>query len=174
VLRALRGRGKDLPVIVITGQVDEHDAVACLEAGADDYMRKPFRIDELAARVKALLRRAGTPGDTLLRVGDLQIDMRTRRTLVGGHAVELTAREFTLLAVFMRRPDEVVSRQTLLSQVWGYYFEPDSNVVNVYISSLRRKLGTEIIETVRGVGYRLRPVHPAAPRKDPGNPADPW
>jgi DNA-binding response OmpR family regulator len=159
VLRGMRGSGRDLPVIVLTGQVEEHDAVACLEEGADDYMHKPFRLEELLARVSALLRRSGIAHDSALEVGDLRLEMPARRATLGGRPLELTAREFALLHAFMRHPEQVLSRQVLLSQVWGYYFDPGTNIVAVYVSSLRKKLGQEAIETVRGMGYRLLPVH---------------
>jgi DNA-binding response OmpR family regulator len=158
VLSTLRERGQQVPVIVLTGQVEERDAVACLEAGADDYMTKPFRFDELLARVGAVLRRVGRPRDLVLQVGDLQLDLRTRRATLGDHSVDLTSREFALLEAFMRHPDEVLSREQLLSQVWGYFFDPGTNSVNVYVAFLRKKLGAETIETVRGTGYRLRTV----------------
>jgi two-component system, OmpR family, copper resistance phosphate regulon response regulator CusR len=156
ILRAVRERGHHVPVLVLTGRFDERDAVACLEAGADDYMTKPFRLDELLARVAALLRRPGTPEERVLQTGALELDLRTRRAKVGDRNVELTAREFGLLEAFLRHPDQVLSREQLLSQVWGYFFDPGTNVVNVYVASLRKKLGADKIETVRGMGYRLR------------------
>ena len=157
VLRSVRERGSHVPILVLTGQFEERDAVACLEAGADDYMTKPFRFDELLARVAALLRRPGVREDLVLSAGDVELDLRTRRAKVRDRAIALTAREFALLEAFLRHPDQVLSRQQLLSQVWGYHFDPGTNVVNVYVGSLRRKLGTAAIETVRGVGYRLMP-----------------
>jgi DNA-binding response OmpR family regulator len=161
ILRAIREHGQEVPIIVLTGQVEERDAVACLEAGADDYMTKPFRFDELLARVGALLRRVGKPEARVLGAGDLELDLRTRRATLGGRVVDLTAREFGLLETFLRHPDQVLSREQLLSQVWGYFFEPGTNIVNVYVASLRRKLGAEVIQTVRGMGYRLRAAETA-------------
>jgi two-component system, OmpR family, response regulator len=158
VLRAVRERGHHVPILVLTGQYEERDAVACLEAGADDYMTKPFRFEEFLARVAALLRRPGILEDLVLKAGDLELDLRTRRARLRDRNVDLTAREFALLETFLRHPDQVLSRQQLLSQVWGYFFDPGTNVVNVYVGSLRKKLGTDTIETVRGVGYRLRAV----------------
>jgi DNA-binding response OmpR family regulator len=154
VLQELRNRGKTLPVLVLTGRRDR-DVVMCLEAGADDYMTKPFHFEELLARVRTRLRVTGTEQPQVLRTGDLRLDLRTRRATVDERTVELTAREFTLLEALMSHPDEVLSRQYLLSHVWGYFFDPTSNVVNVYVNSLRKKLGAEVIETVRGAGYRL-------------------
>jgi DNA-binding response OmpR family regulator len=155
VLQEIRSRGKTLPVLVLTGR-RERDVVMCLEAGADDYMTKPFEFEELLARVKTRLRRAGTEQPNVLSVGGVRLDLRTRRATVGERTVELTPREFSLLETFLRHADQVLSREQLLSQVWGYGFDPSTNIVNVYVNSLRRKLGPGVIETVRGIGYRLR------------------
>jgi two-component system, OmpR family, copper resistance phosphate regulon response regulator CusR len=156
VLQAVRERGAHMPVIVLTGRPDVRDAVACLEAGADDYMTKPFRFEELVARIDALLRRSVPTRDDVLAAGALRLDLRTRRATTPDRTVDLTLREFALLETFLRHPDQVLTREQLLSQVWGYYFEPGTNVLNVYVASLRRKIGSDSIETVRGVGYRLR------------------
>ena len=155
VLQELRSRGKTLPVLVLTGR-GERDVVMCLESGADDYMRKPFQFDELLARVKTRLRRTGTEESNILAAGGIRLDLKTRRATVGDKTVSLTAREFSLLETFLRHADQVLSREQLLSQVWGYFFDPSTNLVNVYVNSLRKKLGDDVIETVRGVGYRLR------------------
>jgi DNA-binding response OmpR family regulator len=155
VLQEIRARGKTLPVLVLTGR-RERDAAMCLEAGADDYMRKPFHFDELLARVRTRLRTTGTEQQNVLSAGDVRLDLMTRRASVGERSVELTAREFSLLETLLRHADRVLSREQLLSHVWGYSFDPTTNLVNVYINSLRRKLGADVIETVRGVGYRLR------------------
>jgi DNA-binding response OmpR family regulator len=155
VLQELRARGKTLPVLVLTGR-GERDVVMCLEAGADDYMRKPFHFDELLARVRTRLRDPGTEEPRVLKAGEVRLDLQTRRATVGERAVDLTAREFSLLETLLRHPDQVLSRGQLLSQVWGYFFESTTNLVNVYVNSLRKKLGADVIETVRGVGYRLR------------------
>jgi DNA-binding response OmpR family regulator len=155
VLQELRSRGKKLPVLVITGQSDR-DVVMCLEAGADDYMRKPFRFDEFLARVRTRLRDAGTAEPFVLSAGDVRLDLRTRRATVGERTVELTGREFSLLQTLLRHADQVLTRDQLLSQVWGYFVEASTNVVDVHVSALRRKLGEDVIESVRGVGYRLR------------------
>jgi DNA-binding response OmpR family regulator len=131
------------------------DRVAGLELGADDYVTKPFSFEELLARVRARLRDDRHEEATMLRVGDVALDLRTRRADVDGRSVELTAREFALAETFMRHAGQVLSREQLLSHVWGYDFDPGSNVVDVYVRYLRRKLGGERIETVRGMGYRF-------------------
>jgi DNA-binding response OmpR family regulator len=156
VLQELRRRGKKVPVVVLTGRPELRDAVSCLDVGADDYMTKPFRFEELLARVRARLRSPGTEEPTVLEAGQVQLDVRTRRAQVDGREVALTAREYRLLEVFLRHPDQVLSRDQLLSHVWGYSAEPGTNVVNVYVGALRKKLGDDVIESVRGVGYRFR------------------
>ena len=155
VLAAIRRRGDRLPVIVLTARESVPDRVAGLERGADDYVTKPFSFEELLARIRVRLRDTGSEEQTLLRAGDLVLDLRTRRASVDGRAVELTAREYALLEVFLRHPDQVLSREQLLSHVWGYDFDPGSNLVEVYVRYLRKKLGDGVIETVRGMGYRL-------------------
>jgi DNA-binding response OmpR family regulator len=155
VLQELRMRGKTLPILVLTGR-RERDVVMCLEGGADDYMTKPFHFDELLARVKTRLRTMGTQEADVLSAGEVRLDLKTRRASVGEKAVDLTAREFALLETLIRHADNVLSREQLLSHVWGYSFDPTTNLVNVYVNSLRKKLGADIIQTVRGVGYRLR------------------
>jgi DNA-binding response OmpR family regulator len=154
VLRELRARGKRFPILVLTGR-PERDVVACLEAGADDFMTKPFHFNELLARVQTRLRAAGTKPPEILTAGHVRLDLRTRRVTVGDRTLDLTAREFSLLETLIRNADRVLSREQLLSHVWGYLAEPGANVVNVYVNSLRKKLGAEVIETVRGVGYRV-------------------
>jgi DNA-binding response OmpR family regulator len=155
VLQELRSRGKKLPVLVLTGQ-RERDVVACLESGADDFMQKPFHFEELLARVRTRLRGTGTQQSFVLSAGDVRLDLRTRRATVAGREIDLTAREFALLETFLRHADQVLSREQLLSHVWGYSFDPTTNLVNVYVGSLRKKLSGDVIETVRGAGYRLR------------------
>jgi DNA-binding response OmpR family regulator len=154
VLRELRAQGKRFPILVLTGR-PERDVVACLEAGADDFMTKPFHFNELLARVQTRLRAAGTKPAEILTAGDVRLDLRTRRVSVGERTFDLTAREFSLLETLIRNADRVLSREQLLSHVWGYLAEPGANVVNVYVNSLRKKLGADVIETVRGVGYRV-------------------
>ncbi|WAU80128.1 response regulator transcription factor [Streptomyces sp. Qhu-G9] len=156
VLRELREARVTVPVIVLTARDSVRDTVAGLEGGADDWMTKPFRFEELLARVRLRLRTAaGTPEVTVLRGGDLTLDLRTRRARAGERTVDLTAREFVLLELFLRHPGQVLSREQILSHVWGYDFDPGSNIVDVYVRALRKKLGAEQVETVRGMGYRL-------------------
>jgi two-component system, OmpR family, response regulator QseB len=157
VLRELRARGQKLPVVVLTARDDVEDKVAGLEGGADDYVTKPFRFEELLARVRVRLRaRAdGAAEPTVLRVGDVVLDPRSRRVAVDGRTVELSAREFAMLDTFMRHAGQVLAREQLLSHVWGYDHDPGSNVVDVYVGYLRKKLGAARIETVRGAGYRF-------------------
>jgi two-component system, OmpR family, response regulator len=155
VLRELRTAGSPVPVVILTARDHVRDTVAGLEGGADDYITKPFRFEELLARVRVRLRGERAPEPTVLHVGDLTLDLRTRQALVEGRAVDLSAREFALAEVFFRHPGQVLSREQLLSHVWGYDFDPGSNIVDVYVGYLRRKLGKERIESVRGMGYRL-------------------
>jgi DNA-binding response OmpR family regulator len=157
VLRDLRGRGQRLPVVVLTARDGVEDTVAGLDGGADDYVTKPFRFEELLARVRARLRSDPSAKEpTVLRAGDLVLDLRTRRVAVDGAIAELSAREFALLEVFLRHPGQVLSREQLLSHVWGYDFDPGSNVVDVYVGYLRKKVGQHRIRTVRGAGYLLQ------------------
>lgn len=131
------------------------DTVAGLEGGADDYMTKPFRFEELLARVRLRLRSSDrTPEATVLSGNGVLLDLRTRRAQVGERTIDLTAREFTLLELFLRHLGQVLSREQVLSHVWGYDYDPGSNIVDVYVRALRRKIGTEQITTVRGMGYR--------------------
>lgn len=155
VLRELRAAGRTLPVVILSARDEVADKIAGLEVGADDYVTKPFAFEELLARVRARLRDTGTAEQTVLRAGSVSLDLRTRRATVGETTVTVTAREFTMLETFMRHPDQVLSREQLLSHVWGYDHDPGSNVVDVYVRHLRRKLGADAIETVRGMGYRL-------------------
>ncbi len=155
VLAEIRGRGERLPVIILTARKETRDTVAGLEGGADDYVTKPFRFEELLARVRVRLRDRGTSSVVELAVAGVTMDMRARKVRVGGREVELSAREFTLLETFMSHPDQVLSREQLLSRVWGFDFDGASNVVDVYVGYLRRKLGADAIETVRGMGYRM-------------------
>ncbi|MEV0053493.1 MULTISPECIES: response regulator transcription factor [Saccharopolyspora] len=156
VLRAVRAQHVTVPVIILTARDGVHDTVAGLEGGADDYMTKPFRFEELLARVRLRLRPVDrVPEITVLRDGELSLDLRTRRAQVPEGTVDLTAREFAMLELFLRHSGQVLSREQILSHVWGYDFDPGSNVVDVYVRALRRKIGTERISTVRGMGYRL-------------------
>jgi DNA-binding response OmpR family regulator len=154
VLRVMRSRGDDVPVLVLTARADVEDRIEGLELGADDYLGKPFAFDELLARVRARLRARSGMG-SVLASGAITLDLRTRRARGLDGDVELTHREFTLLETFLRHAEQVLSREQLLSQVWGIDFDPGSNLVDVYVGYLRRKLGEDSIETVRGAGYRL-------------------
>jgi two-component system, OmpR family, response regulator len=154
VLSRWRDKGMSAPVIVLTARDRPDDRVRGLDLGADDYMPKPFDFDELLARVRARLRPSQSPSSTL-RARNVEFDLLTRRVTVEGAPVELTWRESALLEEFMRHPDQVLSREQLMSRVWNLEFDPGSNVVDVYVGYLRRKLGDHAIETVRGSGYRL-------------------
>jgi DNA-binding response OmpR family regulator len=156
VLAQIRGEGVTTPVIVLTARDSVPDTVAGLEGGANDYMTKPFHVSELLARIRLrLVDRAPAAGGTTIEHKDLSLDLHTRRVRVGDQSVDLTAREFAILEAFLRYPDRVISREQLLNQVWGYGFDPGSNVVDVYVRALRGKIGANRIETIRGVGYRL-------------------
>jgi DNA-binding response OmpR family regulator len=155
VLRELRRGGDRTPVIILTARDGVADTVVGLEGGADDYVTKPFIFEELLARVGARLRDDRTGVEPILRVGGVALDIRSRRATVEGREIELTAREFTLLETFLRHPGQVLSREQLLSHVWGYAYDPGSNVVDVYVGYLRKKLGGPRIATIRGMGYRL-------------------
>lgn len=158
VLEQIRGQGATLPIIVLTARSSVEDTVSGLEQGADDYMSKPFRFEELLARIRLRLKTANSEDPTnmvQINVGGLHLDLRTRCATIDGEPVELSAREFTMLQAFMEHPDQVLSRSQLLDMIWGYDFDPGSNVVDVYVRYLRRKIGSERIVTVRGMGYRL-------------------
>ncbi|WP_447646406.1 response regulator transcription factor [Nocardioides zeae] len=159
VLDQLRSQGSRMPVIVLTARDSATDTVSALDGGADDYMPKPFRFSELQARVRVRLRNASAGSDetrgSVLTAGGVTLDLRTRRASVGGRTLELSAREFTLAEVFLRNPGQVLSREQLLDTVWGLDFDPSSNVVDVYVGYLRKKLGAAAIGTVRGMGYRF-------------------
>ncbi|NEO99169.1 MAG: response regulator transcription factor [Symploca sp. SIO2E9] len=159
VLEELRGQGAILPIIILTARDDINDKVAGLEGGADDYVTKPFRFEELLARIRLRLRnrqRESHREEMELRVNEIILNLRTRRVLVKDKEVELSAREFTLLETLMRHQGQVMSREQLLDRVWGYDYDPGSNIVDVYVGYLRKKLDNNLIETVRGMGYRLR------------------
>jgi two-component system copper resistance phosphate regulon response regulator CusR len=162
VLRELREQGTSLPVIILTARDGVGDRVVGLEGGADDYITKPFRFDELLARVRVRLRVEHSAEPTVLRAGSAALDLRMRRAVVSDRTVDLSAREFALAEVFFRHPGQVLSREQLLSQVWGYDFDPGSNIVDVYVGYLRKKLGKDVIASVRGMGYRLEHHEPSA------------
>ena len=144
-----------MPVIILTARDDLTDKVQGLDAGASDYVTKPFKLEELLARVRVQLRDDRSPEPTVLETGRVTLDIRTRKAMVAGEAIDLTAREFTMLETFMGHAGQVLSREQLLAHVWGYDYDPGSNVVEVYVRYLRRKLGEDAIETVRGMGYRM-------------------
>ncbi|HEV8572527.1 MAG TPA: response regulator transcription factor [Actinomycetota bacterium] len=160
VCRRLRDAGRWSPVLMLTARDGVPDRVSGLDAGADDYLTKPFSFAELLARLRALVRRGTPKRPPVLRVGDLTLDPSTRRVARGDGPIELTAKEFALLEYLMRHPGEVLSRTRLIEHVWDFAYEGDSNVVDVYIRYLREKVdrpfGADSIETVRGAGYRLR------------------
>jgi DNA-binding response OmpR family regulator len=160
VLSAIRRRLAELPVIVLTARAAVEQRVQGLDQGANDYVTKPFSLEELSARVRAQLRAPGQRQASVLEAGQIRMDLRTRRVEHDGHEVQLTAREFEVLAYLLRHPDQVLSREQILNAVWGFDFDPGTKVLEVYIGYLRRKLGAEDgsgpIETVRNVGYRLR------------------
>ncbi len=154
VLRTLRGQGSALPVIMLTARTSTRDTVDGLDAGANDYMAKPFKFDELLARVRSRLREPVTAHTISISHGDVTLDVRGRRASINGRDVDLSAREFSLAEEFLRHAGQVLSREQLLSRVWGMDFDPGSNVVDVYVRYLRGKFGAERIATVRGAGYR--------------------
>jgi two-component system copper resistance phosphate regulon response regulator CusR len=155
VLREIRRRGEHMPVIILTARDDLTDKVEGLDAGASDYVTKPFKLEELLARTRVQLREDRAAQPAVLEAGGIKLDIRTRKATVSGAVVDLTAREFTMLETFMSHPGQVLSHEQLLAHVWGYDYDPGSNVVEVYVRYLRRKLGETAIETVRGMGYRM-------------------
>ncbi len=159
VLSELRGSGSRIPIIILTARRTVRDTITGLEGGANDYMVKPFHFAELLTRVRVRLREAedhehGSHTD-MLTAGDVCLDLRTRRVRVLHESFDLTAREFTMIETFLRHPGQVLSREQLLASVWGYDFDPQSNIVDVYVRTLRKKLGASRIITVRGMGYRF-------------------
>lgn len=160
VLRELRAGGHGVPVVLLTARASLDERVEGLDLGADDYLTKPFYVEELVARLHAVSRRAAGDPVSVLEVGELRMELLTREVRRGEHPIELTARELELLRLLMRSPGRVYSRTQILEHVWGYDFDPQTNVVDVYVRRLRRKIdagdGESLVETVRGVGYRLR------------------
>ncbi|MCG6200018.1 response regulator transcription factor [Psychromonas antarctica] len=165
ILRSLRQTGNDTPIILLTARNELGDRVQGLEMGADDYLAKPFYVEELSARLNALLRRHEGTSQHVVEVGSLQLDCISRSLNCHGQSVELSSREFSLLAHLMRSPNQVLTRGQLLEHVWGYDFDPCTNVVDVCIKRIRRKIASleragkmiGAIESVRGTGYRLTP-----------------
>ena len=160
VLAQLRAAGDDVPVCVLSARDEVDDRVRGLQAGADDYVVKPFALEEVTARLHALLRRRPALPDAIIRVGDLEIDPRSHTANRAGRDLELTRREFDLLHLFMRQPGEVIDRARMHEEVWGYTFDPGTNVADVFVGYLRRKLEAEgetrVLHTVRGVGFILK------------------
>ena len=156
----LRREERATPILMLTARDATEDVVRGLDAGADDYLTKPFKFDELLARVRALVRRGGADRTELLRYGAVELDRLKHKARVDGKALDLTPKEFHLLQHFLLHPEEVVRRTELLEKVWDMHFDPESNVVDVHVGNLRRKLrqaaGSDLIETVRGVGFRLQ------------------
>jgi two-component system, OmpR family, response regulator len=167
VCRALRASGCWAPVLMLTARDAVEDRVRGLDAGADDYLTKPFSFSELAARIRALIRRGSAERPVVLQVGDLRLDPAQRQVWLGQAEVALSATEFALLELFLRHPGQVLSRARILEHVWDYGYDGASNVVDQYVGYLRRKIdrpfGVDYLETVRGAGYRLRAQGPASP-----------
>jgi DNA-binding response OmpR family regulator len=164
VLKEIRFCKPRVPVIVLTALDDTGSKVGGLDAGADDYITKPFSVEELAARIRARLRWQGE-GDPVLKAGSLTVDLAAHRAVLLGREVPLSARELSLLATLIRHAGEVLSRRQLLHLVWDVDFDPGSNVVEVYVAALRRKIGPDFIETVRGMGYRFVPPQDGLPHR---------
>lgn len=164
VIAEIRGQGTTIPIIILTARDDIQDKVTGLEGGADDYMTKPFSFEELLARVRLRIKQSSMKIDSKatgaeiqrLQVGNIELNLLTRRVQANGEIIDLPTREFKLMEAFLRHPNQVLSREQLLDRVWGYDYNPGSNIVDVYIGYLRKKLGGNFIETVRGMGYRLR------------------
>jgi DNA-binding response OmpR family regulator len=165
-LARLRAMRQDLPIIMLTARDDLTNKVSALEAGADDYITKPFALEELVARIRALTRRSDQVHSTVIEVGEVKLDLAARRCWRGAEQIDLSAREFALLEYFLRNAGRLLTRQQILSAIWEYDFDPESNVVDVYVRYLRRKLDRpgqpSLITTLRGSGYRLEPAK--APR----------
>jgi DNA-binding response OmpR family regulator len=160
ILRRLREAGNNVPVLLLTARSSPHERVEGLNLGADDYLSKPFYLDELIARVHALLRRSSERGTSVLHAGDLTVNLMTREVSRSGQLIELSAREFALLTCLMHSPGRVFTRTQLCERVWNYHHDPGTNLVDVYIQRVRRKIGDDpahpLVETLRGVGYRFR------------------
>ena len=159
VLEELRGQGVTLPIIILTARDDINDKLSGLEGGADDYLTKPFRFEELLARIRLRMHQlqpvTPTKETMVLTVQDITLNLLTRQVTYKNQLVELSEREFTLLETFIRHKEQVMSREQLLDHVWGYSHDPGSNIVDVYVGYLRKKLASDLIKTVRGIGYRF-------------------
>ena len=159
VMEELRGQGEPIPIIILTARDEVIDKVTGLEGGANDYMTKPFSFEELLARIRLRLRehQEREPKSAMIRrAGNIELDLHTRMVKVGDCIVQLSNQEFIFLDTFVRHPNQVLSRDELLNYVWGQDYDPSSNIVDVYVGYLRKKFGSDLIETIRGVGYRLR------------------
>ena len=155
VLKRWRDAGRTVPVLILTARDNWSEKVAGIDAGADDYLTKPFHLEELLARLRSLIRRAAGQASPVLRCGDLQLDTRSGRVTLAGQPVALTSHEFKVLDYLMHRPGAVVSRTELTEHIYAQDFDRDSNTIEVFVGRLRKKLPAELIETVRGLGYRL-------------------
>lgn len=158
LLEELRGQGATIPIIILTARNDIKDKVSALEGGADDYMTKPFRFEELIARIRLRLQSKSQSNiyvQTSFEVGELSLDLSNHRVTFRDKEIELSLREFVLLETLVRHKGQIMSREQLLDHVWGYSYDSSSNVVDVYIGYLRKKLASDLIETVRGMGYRF-------------------
>ncbi len=159
LLGKIRGRNTRIPVLIVTARQSTTDKVSGLDAGATDYITKPFAFDELLARIRAALRNAGQETSSVLTVGDLTFDLATKRAIRAGEVLDLSPKEWGILELFMRNPNQILSRVQILNRVWDYGFDPGSNIVDVYVGYLRRKLNrpglAPLVHTVRGAGYRL-------------------
>ena len=160
ICRSIRGKNISVPILILTARDMVEDKVALLESGADDYLVKPFSLEELMARIKALLRRPTEAIPIIVKIGTLELDTKTRRVHLGKRQLQLTAKEYALLEYLMRHPDQVLDREQISEHLWGFEFDSFSNVVDVHVKNLRKKLNgkrkADVIETVRGMGYRLR------------------
>ncbi|NQU47921.1 MAG: response regulator transcription factor [Planctomycetes bacterium] len=163
ILRSLREQKNEVPVILLTARAELSERLEGLNLGADDYLTKPFFVEELVARIRAIARRASGENLNALEHGPLTVDLLTRQLHVVGKEIELTTREFNLLAFFLRSPGRVLTRTQILEQVWGYHFDPGTNIVDVYVRRLRQKITPNgelrLFEAVRGVGYRLLEIN---------------
>ncbi len=160
VLRQIRRNGSNVPILMLTAKDSVEDIVSGLDGGSDDYLTKPFSFDELVARVRALLRRKAKEKMDLLTVGDLSLSTSTHRVKRGGREIELTAKEYALLEYFMRNPNRVLTRVLITEHVWDYHFDPSTNVIDVYVNYLRKKIDQgfekKLIHTIRGSGYIMK------------------
>jgi len=166
-LARLRSQRQDLPILMLTARDDVQNKVSALEAGADDYLTKPFVLEELVARIRAMTRRSDQVRSSVLEAGDIKLDLLSRRCWRETVSIDLSSREFALLEYFLRHPGRLLTRQQILSAIWEYDFDPESNVVDVYVRYLRRKIDrpgeTSRITTLRGMGYRFDPVNDGGP-----------